>query len=204
MSQEPTLPETDLVREKIRALTATIDSGSPSLTAAPKASLGEGASFGGLGLRLRTLAVFRGLLADPVFQKLLTYLDVRLNNAPLHACLAAYGDFVAALYDAGYTALASYVQAAVASDENALTRATGRGEEPAAVLVQSAAVELRTLQALADLTSAALRGGLAWSGPLPEFETVAVDIAAGFTERLGLASRFGADKEGPEGQRSSC
>lgn len=196
---QKTSPETDPVREKIRTLTAPAAlgnaAGTPATAAWPSAASQAPAagdpSLGGLALRLRTLAVFRNLLADPVLQKLLTYLDVRQNNAPLHACVAAYGDFVAALYDAGHTALATYVHEAVANSENALTRAVGRGDEPAAVLVQSAAVELRTLQALADLTPAALRGGLAWSGPLPEFEVAAVDIAADYDRRISNAARYG-------------
>ena len=105
MSHEPQvepqmMPEADAVRDKIRALTASAPSGRP--TSAPVAvaqppAAGD-ASLGGLALRLRTLAVFRGLLADIVLQKLLTYLDVLQNNVPLHARVAAYGDFVASLY----------------------------------------------------------------------------------------------------------
>lgn len=196
MSHEPqdetqTTPDLDPVREKIRALTASAGAGSPSTAVAPKTPSGGGASLGGLALRLRTLAVFRGLLADTVLQKLLTYLDVRQNNVPLHARVAAYGDFVAALYEAGYSALATYVQDAVNNGENILTRLIGRGEEPSPVLLQSMAVELRTLQAVADLTPAALREGLAWSGPLPEFETPQVDIAADYGRRISDAGRYG-------------
>ena len=187
------MPEADAVRDKIRALTASAPSGRP--TSAPVAvaqppAAGD-ASLGGLALRLRTLAVFRGLLADTVLQKLLTYLDVLQNNVPLHARVAAYGDFVASLYESGYAALATYVQDAVNNGENILTRLIGRGDEPSSVLLQSMAVELRTLQAVADLTPTRLRGGLAWSGPLPEFETPRVDIAADYGRRIADAGRYG-------------
>lgn len=173
----------DCMREKIRELTA--------VTSAPTSSSAGSAALGALALRLRTLAVFRGLLADPVLQKLLTYLDVRQNNAPLHACVAAYGDFMAALYEAGYTAWAPYLQDLLNDSENAYVRAVGRGQDPSAVLSQSAAVELRTLQAVADLTPEALRAGLAWSGPLPEFEVVPVNLAAEYARRVANIGRYG-------------
>ena len=179
MSQSPA--PLDPMREKIRELTA----------ATPPSSAATSASLGALALRLRTLAVFRGLLADPVLQKLLTYLDVRQNNAPLHACVSAYGDFVAALYDAGYTGWASYVQAILNNNENAYIRAIGKGGEPSPVLAQSAETELRTLQAVADLTPEVLRESLPWSGPLPSFDVVPVDLAAEYAERVANIRRYG-------------
>lgn len=183
MSQ-PSAPA-DSVRAKIRELTSTA-AGVP-----PVAAAGSAAQLGALALRLRTLAVFRALLADPVLQKLLTYLDVRHNNAPLHACVAAYGDFVAALYEAGYTNWGAYVQACIGNNENAYIRAVGRGEEPSPVLERSAASDLRTLQAVADLTPEMLRAGLAWSGPLPEFENTPVDVEGDYDRRVAHIGRYG-------------
>lgn len=183
MSKErPVTPVPDSMREKIRELTTPVVSG---VGAGVRPAVSAPASLGGLALRLRTLGVFRSLLADPVFQKLLTYLDVRQNNAPLHAGISAYGDFVAALYDAGAVSLTAYVRQAVAHSDNAFARALERGERPADVLVRSAENDLRILQAVADLTPAALREGLAWSGPLPEFETAQVDLVAEYGQVQG-------------------
>lgn len=183
--EQPVTPVPDSVREKIRELTAPAVSG---VGAGVRPAVSAPASLGGLALRLRTLGVFRSLLADPVLQKLLTYLDVRQNNAPLHACISAYGDFVAALYDAGAVSLAAYVHQVVARNDNAFARALGRGEQPADVLVQSAENDLRILQAVANLTPAALRDGLAWSGPLPEFEVTQVDLVSDYGKAQGQAA----------------
>jgi hypothetical protein len=53
------------------------------------------------------------------------------------------------------------------------------------------AAELRTLQAVADLTPDELREGLAWNGPLPGFETPRVSLAADYAERVGNIGRYG-------------
>jgi hypothetical protein len=157
---------------------------SPTVSIAP-------ASLAALALRLRTLAVFRSLLADPVLRRLLAYLDVRQNNAPLHACVAAWGDFVAELYATSGVSLAAHVQSLVNDDENPYIRAVGRGEQPPQVLADAVASELRVLQAVADLTPEALREGLAWSGPLPGFEVSAVDIAGEYAARTAAVGRYG-------------
>lgn len=143
-----------------------------------------------LGLRLRALAVFRGLLSEPVVEALCTYLDCRENAWP-QAMVSAYAELVSRLYKSGSGDLGRHIQTAVEQDENAYIRAVGRGETPPAYLDRSVAAELETLQQAASLTPEDLTVGLEGIGYLPRFGATAVDLAAQYRERLSNIGRYG-------------
>ena len=83
---------------------------------------------------LQALAIFRGLLADPVVAALDRCLALRAdrNAAPVEAN-AAYGALVSRLYAEASGDLGRYLQNLVEDDDNAYTRAIGRGDRKSVV-----------------------------------------------------------------------
>ena len=82
-----------------------------------------------LNVRLRSLAVFRALLDDPVVAALSRYLSC-LGDAGTADAVSAYAGFVSALYATEKRTLAGYIQSIVNNDENAYIRMTGKGAAP--------------------------------------------------------------------------
>ena len=81
-----------------------------------------------LRIQLRSLAIFRDLMADPVMEALCRYLDH--IDADTAAAVSAYSNFVAKLYASGDTSLAGYLQSAVNDNENPYIRIIGCGKQP--------------------------------------------------------------------------
>ena len=79
-----------------------------------------------LSSRLYSLAVFRGLLRDPVMEALARCVRDCADLSNWDA-LGSYGEFVSRLYRAGGD-LGRHIQRAVEQDENVCIRAAGRGE----------------------------------------------------------------------------
>ena len=79
-----------------------------------------------LSSRLYSLAVFRGLLRDPVMEALARCVRDCADLSNWDA-LGSYGEFVSRLYRAGGD-LGLHIQRAVEQDENVCIRAAGRGE----------------------------------------------------------------------------
>ena len=144
-----------------------------------------------LSSRLYSLAVFRGLLRDPVMEALARCVRDCADLSNWDA-LGSYGEFVSRLYRAGGD-LGRHIQRAVEQDENVCIRAAGRGEALPEYLVRTAAEELRTLQAAAELTPETLALPLLRSDSeyLPWFGTTEVDLAALYRERLENVGRYG-------------
>lgn len=142
-----------------------------------------------LSLRLKALAVFRGLLADPVVDALLALLD-SLEGGAAHMAVSAYGEFVSRLYQAGGD-LGRYMLDAVETDENAYIRALGRGETPPGPMARCLETELETLQAAASLDCQDLRGKLKQAEFLPGFETSPVCLAENYRRRAADVGRYG-------------
>ena len=80
-----------------------------------------------LGLRLKSLVIFRNLLGGKVFSRLLALLGEVKDNGEL---AMRWGEFAAALYEEGGD-LGLYVLRAVTEDENLYTRRFVRGENTA-------------------------------------------------------------------------
>lgn len=143
-----------------------------------------------LNIRLRSLAVFRALLDDPVIAALSSYLDASVS-APVPESVSRYAAFVSALYTTEKRTLAGYIQSIVNNDENAYIRMIGKGAQPWAEMESDVWAELEVLQAVADLTPEALAEGLQWNGYLPKFAVKKLDIAESYRERCGNIGRFG-------------
>lgn len=139
--------------------------------------------------RLRVLAVFRGLLADPVVEGLCAFLNCRENNKALAP--SAYGEFVSRLYRTEGGDLAQHILRCVEEDENIYIRAVGRGETPPAYMARCVEEELRTLQAAAALTPEELTAGLLSPCPLPRFGSSALDLPSLYWKRMNAIGRHG-------------
>lgn len=138
--------------------------------------------------RLRVLAVFRGLLADPVVEALCAYLNCRENNKPLAPSL--YAEFVSRLYRAGGD-LAQHILRCAEEDENVYIRAVGRGETPPDYMARCVEEELHTLQAAASLTPEELTAGLITPSPLPRFGASSLDLPSLYWKRLNAIGCHG-------------
>lgn len=144
-----------------------------------------------LNVRLHSLAVFRGLLQDPVVEALAQCVRDCADLANWEASLS-YGEFVSRLYRAGGD-LGRHIQRAVEQDENVCIRAAGRGEALPEYLVWTVEAELKTLQAAADLTPETLALPLLKKNSeyLPRFGTTKADLAALYRKRLADVGRYG-------------
>ncbi|MBQ8237318.1 MAG: ATP-binding protein [Oscillospiraceae bacterium] len=143
-----------------------------------------------LNLRLRSLAIFRSLLDDPVISALCAYLD-SLEQDNEAASISKYAAFVACLYGTEKRTLAGYIQSIAGCDENSYIRMIGRGAEPWPEMADDVREELSVLQTVADLTPDTLRAPLNWKGYLPKFAVKQLDIPGGYRERCANIGRFG-------------
>ena len=135
-----------------------------------------------LNIRLRSLAIFRALLDDPVITALCGYLD-SLEQGSTAAAVSKYAAFVSSLYGTEKRTLAGYIQSITGYDENAYIRLIGRGVTPWPEMEADVWAELDILQAVADLTPEALRQGLDWDGYLPGFAVKQLNIPESYRER---------------------
>ena len=142
-----------------------------------------------LNIRLRSLAVFRSLLKDPVVSALLRYLDAPAGQTA--EAVERYGEFVSRLYATGSATLAGHIRSIVSDDENAYIRLIGRGEQPSEELSRCVREELAVLQAVSELTTEKLRAGLDWTGYLPEFRTEKLDLCDLYTQRCQRIGSLG-------------
>jgi len=140
-----------------------------------------------LNIRLRSLAIFRSLLSDPVVSALCEFLD----QTDTVKAVSAYADFVAALYRTEKRTLAGYVESIVWHDENAYIRMIGRGVAPWSELEADVGAELEILQAVADLTPETLRTGLDWTGYLPGFGVKQINLAESYRQWCENIGKFG-------------
>ena len=136
-----------------------------------------------LATELRSLAIFRSLLSDPVVKALTRYLE--------EPSVDGYAAFVAALYETDKRTLAGYIQHIVNNDENAYIRMIGRGLKPWPDMEENVWQELAILQKAAALTPAALRQGLDWEGYLPTFGIKELNLTDSYRERCANIGRYG-------------
>ena len=143
-----------------------------------------------LNIRLRSLAIFRSLLDDPVISALCSYLD-SLETGNVADSVTKYAAFVSCLYGTEKRTLAGYIQSIVGCDENAYIRMIGKGSQPWPEMDTDVWAELEVLQDVANLTPETLRAPLDWSGYLPKFAVKELNIAEGYRERCANIGRFG-------------
>ena len=89
-----------------------------------------------LGIKLKSLAVFRSLLTDPVIEALLKYIDNTVNENTEES-IKAYGDFVSKLYHSRHESLGGYIKSIVSNDENCYINLIGRGKTPSDMLIKA-------------------------------------------------------------------
>ena len=144
-----------------------------------------------LNTRLNTLTVFRGLwLDDPVMQALRACLNY-VGAANQRNAAFAYAEFVSRLYATGHACLARHIRSLVDEDENVFMKAIGRGETPPPSMRAAVELDLRTLQAAADLTPEDLLAVIGTACPLPGFECERVDLTESYRERVSNIGRYG-------------
>lgn len=143
-----------------------------------------------LNIRLRSLAIFRDLLDDPVISALGAFL-ASVDIEPTAETVSKYAEFVSRLYETGSSSLAKYVQSVVGDNENAYIRLIGEGKQPCIEMEGCVGQELTVLQAVADLTPETLRSGLYWSGFLPAFPVGKVNIADTYKTRCENIGQYG-------------
>lgn len=139
---------------------------------------------------LRTLAVFRALLEDPVIAALDRYLAAA-QGTDGDAAASEYAAFVHRLFAQGRVSLAEYVCDVVNNDENIYIRGVGAGEEMPPVLTDAVARELGVLQRLAWLTPERLTACLGEGYALPAFACGQPALAEGYWTRVRQIGRYG-------------
>lgn len=143
-----------------------------------------------LSVRLRALALFRPLLSEPVIEAVCTYCDCLENGWPAQI-ISAYGELVSRLYATDEADLGKHIQSVVEGSETVYLRQVGRGETPPASMERCLLEELKTLQAVADLTPAVLCASLGEVDYLPAFENSPVDLTGSYRRRVENIGRFG-------------
>ena len=136
-----------------------------------------------LATELKSLAVFRSLLSDPVVKALGCYLE--------EPSVDTYAAFVSTLYETDKRTLSGYIQHIVNNDENAYIRMIGRGLTPWPDMEENVWQELVILQKAADLTPAALREAMDWNGYLPTFGSKQLNLTESYRERCANIHRYG-------------
>lgn len=140
-----------------------------------------------LNLRLKSLTVFRELLDDDVIRALCNYLDCAAGGDEMSS-VPAYSEFVSCLYKTDSADLAVHVKDIAENNENVYVRLIGRGKEPDDYMKKAVEEDLKTLQAVADITPEELKNGQDF---LPGFSSCKVDIAGDFNHRVKNISKYG-------------
>ena len=139
---------------------------------------------------LRSLAVFRSLLSDPVIAALSRYLETLLNNKN-EASVNAYCEFISELYKTRRSSLAEHIRSIVFDDENVYIRSVGAGVKPSEMLESEVKTELGKLQYVADLTCEQLTENLDSNIALPKFASFKTDLASEYFERCKSIEKYG-------------
>lgn len=136
-----------------------------------------------LKIRLQSLGVLRELLNDKVVSALVKFLEEPTNMA--------YADFVYALYNENGGNLSEYIKEICENSENVYVKAVGAGKSIPDYLKRSLAEDLKTMQAVADVTAQDLCSLLDYDGYLPEFVNAEINIADGYMHRIENIGKYG-------------
>lgn len=145
-----------------------------------------------LKIQLSSLAVFRGILKDPVVSALTEYLTF-LERCGVSEAVLSYSEFVSRLYEANGGNLSAYIETIVYNSENVFVKAIGCGEVPAAAVSDCVERELEILGTVAGLTPEQLLEDLDWD-KLPKFYSERIDLPAKYDHRIRNISRYGYGK----------
>lgn len=137
-----------------------------------------------LGIQLRSMAVFRGLLEEPLIRKLIELLEsAQIGTA---AQVDAYAAFAAELLKRGGN-LTECVLCLALEDENMYSIKRGAGEETF-VLEEALKNELLILQEVSRLDHSKIKKRIVYDGYLPGWSTYEADFVSEYRARMkGLA-----------------
>lgn len=138
-----------------------------------------------LACELSALSVFRGIGKLEAMDALIRFLDCQGSTREK---MAAYGGFVAALAEDGYS-FSDFLCRAVYEDENPYVIAAAKKSPMPQVLERNARAELSLLSRLTALDSRSLCGG--FEGYVPEFDNTPTDLLENYLRRLENLSRYG-------------
>ena len=139
-----------------------------------------------LSLGLNALAIFRGILKDPVVEALKELLEAEGEQK-----VAAYGAFAGALYARGTVSLTDYLLTLVLEDENVymLARAEDKAIDP--VLEEAVRAELKIIESAGELDCGSVQAEMGYTGFLPRWKTEDKDFAGVYFDRLQNIHEFG-------------
>ncbi|MCF0135182.1 MAG: ATP-binding protein [Lachnospiraceae bacterium] len=147
---------------------------------------------------LRSLTVFRALLADPVLFGFSDFLDCvyysnQLDNDPeaVMDAVDAYCSFTSALYNSHRRTLGGYLSSIVNDDENIYIRSIGAGKPVSDSMKASVDRELDILQQIANLTPDELKALLPSASPLPDFDVKPVRLKETYHHRCENIGQYG-------------
>lgn len=136
-----------------------------------------------LQVKLDALAVFRGLLADPVLHALYRYLK--------EPDFGRYSEFVSSFYKTNAVTWGDYIKDICENDENVYVRAVGQGVSVPEWIQKSVSHELHVLQEIAGLSKNELTEVLDQTVFLPDFESGTVNLLACYKQRVDHIGQYG-------------
>lgn len=139
-------------------------------------------------MKLQSLALFRGLLCDPVVQSLDALL--RCPTQDTAEQVARYGDFAARLFAQGGN-LTDFLLARVLEDENIYMLSRARRCAVDDTMERCVDEELAVLQTIAALTPETVRAHIAYEGYLPVWNNRNTDFTAVYHERIAQIGAYG-------------
>ena len=145
-----------------------------------------------LSLALGSVAVFRGVLEDPVISGM-RMLIAAAEGSETSSIIGQYGRFVGTLYEQTVN-FSEYVLKTVLEDENIFIVRTARGGDIDEYILEAAANELLVLQELSRLSPETFTDGLDYSGFLPQWRVCSIDFLAEYKRRRANISQFGYGK----------
>ena len=138
------------------------------------------------GRLLSSLAVFRGVLRDPVVTALRALLDADGDKR-----IDAYGAFVSALYETGGVSLTDHLLTLALEDENVYMRARAEDRPANPLLEEAVREELAALQRVGTRRPEDVREEMGCAGYLPRWKAAETDFAEVYFDRLGKIHEFG-------------
>ncbi|WP_312701444.1 ATP-binding protein [Sedimentibacter sp.] len=133
-------------------------------------------------LRAKALTIFRKLLDDQVMQAFIEMIDA--NESDTAEKIDRYSRFTYLLFQSGEN-FTEYVWKLIAFDENTYIRKCSSRQAISHMLEQTLEHELKTLQTIAQLTSADIRNEIDYDIFLPEWETnTEYDFVKMYEERI--------------------
>lgn len=139
-----------------------------------------------LGVRLRTMVIFRNLLKDEVLSNLALLLE---SDNPT-SCVTEYALFVAALYEKGDN-LSDYLLDAVLTDENLYMLRAAQKKDISPLLKECLEQELKLLQEVSLLTPEVLRDSVGYRGFLPSYFCTEHNFITAYAKRIHEINSYG-------------